>query len=115
MENRILEILLELQNNLSELQNNLSELQNDMKTVKADMITENSNILVELQNDMKTVKTDIQEIKETVNRIEESQSEDVIGLLKATKKKTDFEADYINNRITEMDKRLFQLEKRIEN
>lgn len=86
MENRILEILLELQNNLSEL-----------------------------QNDMKTVKTDIQEIKETVNRIEESQSEDVIGLLKATKKKTDFEADYINNRITEMDKRLFQLEKRIEN
>ncbi|MED4351000.1 hypothetical protein P9265_01450 [Schinkia azotoformans] len=115
MEKRILEILLELQNDMKTLQDDmktvkteiLPELQIDMKTVSTDVS--------ELQKDMKPVKANIQEIKETVNRIEVSQTEDVIGLLKQTKKKTDFEADYINNRITEMDKRLFQLEKRIEN
>lgn len=65
-------------------------------------------ILLELQKDMK-------EVKETVNRIEASQTEDVIGLLKVQKKKTDFEVEYLNNRITEMDKRIFNVEKRIEN
>lgn len=72
-------------------------------------------ILLELQKDMKEVITDIQEIKGTVNRIEASQTEDVVGMLKVTKKKTDFEVEYLNNRVTEMDKRLFNLEKRIEN
>ena len=72
-------------------------------------------ILLQLQNDMKEVKTDIQEIKGTVNRIEASQTEDVVGMLKVTKKKTDFEIDFLNNKLTEMDKRLFILEKRTEN
>lgn len=72
-------------------------------------------ILLELQKDMKDVKTDIQEIKGTANRIEASQTEDVIGMLKVTKKKTDFEVEYLNNRLTEMDKRLYNIEKRIVN
>ncbi|OIJ20674.1 hypothetical protein BKP45_08505 [Anaerobacillus alkalidiazotrophicus] len=72
-------------------------------------------ILLELQKDMKEVKSDIQEIKGTVNRIVASQTIDVIGMLKVTKKKTDFEVDYLNNKLTEMDKRLFSLEKRVEN
>ncbi|MFN7253484.1 MAG: hypothetical protein ACK4M9_22325 [Anaerobacillus sp.] len=72
-------------------------------------------ILLQLQNDLNEVKTDIQEIKGTVNRIEPSQTEDVVGMLKVTKKKTDFEIDFINNKLTEMDKRLFSLEKRVEN
>ena len=72
-------------------------------------------ILLELQKDMKEVKSDIQEIKGAVNRIESSQTEDVLGMLKVTKKKTDFEVDYLNNKLTEMDKRLFSLEKRVEN
>jgi hypothetical protein len=42
-------------------------------------------ILLQLQNDMKDVKTDIQEIKGIVNRIEASQTEDVVGMLKVTK------------------------------
>jgi hypothetical protein len=70
-----------------------------------------SNVNV-LQKDMKLVKSDIHEIKDTVNRIEVAQNEDVIGLLKITTKKTDFEMDYVNNKLTEMDKRLFILEKR---
>ena len=54
-------------------------------------------------------------VEGTVNRIEGSQTEDVVGMLKVTQKKTDFEVDYLNNKLTEMDKRLFTLEKRIEN
>ncbi|MDZ5472441.1 hypothetical protein SM124_11845 [Bacillus sp. 31A1R] len=86
MDKQILEVLL--------------ELQKDMKEVKTDI---------------KEVKTEIQEIKGTVNRIEASQTEDVVGMLKVTNKKTEFEVEYLNNRLTEMDKRLFNLEKRIEN
>lgn len=66
------------------------------------------DLLVEMNDRLKRVE-------ETVNRIESSQTEDVVGLLKMTKKKTDLEVDYLNNRVTEMDKRLFILEKRIEN
>ena len=100
MEKQILEIL-------KELQSGINELQTDMKEVKTD--------LVEVKTDMVEVKSDIREIKGTVNRIETAQAEDVVGILKMTKKKTDFEVDYINNRLTEMDKRLFNVEKRIEN
>jgi hypothetical protein len=66
------------------------------------------DLLVEMNDRLKRVE-------ETVNRIESSQTEDVVGLLKVTKKKTDLEVDYLNNRVTELDKRLFILEKRIEN
>jgi hypothetical protein len=54
-------------------------------------------------------------VYETVIRIETSQTEYVMGLLKLQKKRVDFEVDYINNKLTEMDKRLFNLEKGVEN
>jgi hypothetical protein len=54
-------------------------------------------------------------VYETVKRIESSQNEDVISLLKLQKKTVDFEVDYVNNKLTEMDKRIFNLEKRVEN
>lgn len=54
-------------------------------------------------------------VYETVKRIEISQTEDVMGLLKLQKKRVDFEVEYINNKLTEMDKRLFNLEKSVEN
>ena len=66
------------------------------------------DLLVEMNDRLKRVE-------ETVNKIESSQTEDVVGMLKVTKKKTDFEVDYMNNRLTDMDKRLFNLEKRFEN
>lgn len=92
---------------LKELQTGLKEVQTDIKEVKTDIRV--------LQTDMEDVKSDIKEIKGTVNRIETAQAEDVVGILKVSKKKTDFEVEYINNRLTEMDKRLFHIEKRIEN
>jgi hypothetical protein len=53
------------------------------------------DLLVEMNERLKRVE-------ETVNRIEASQTEDVVGMLKVTKKKTDFEVDYLNNRLTEI-------------
>jgi hypothetical protein len=85
---------------------------NEMEEKMLDILVEIQKNVNLLQMDMKVVKSDIHEIKNTVNRIEVAQNEDVIGLLKITKKKTDFEMDYVNNKLTEMDKRLFILEKR---
>lgn len=64
---------------------------------------------------MEEMNERLKRVEGTVNRIEASQTEDVVGMLKVTKKKTDFEVDYLNNKLTEMDKRLFSLEKRVEN
>ncbi|WP_209121698.1 hypothetical protein [Alkalihalobacillus sp. BA299] len=109
MEKRILEILLELQKGMKEVKSDIQEIKDvGLKEVKSD-IQEIKDV------GLKEVKTDIQEIKDVVTRIETSQIEDVVGMLKVTKKKTDFEFDYLNNKLTEIDKRLFSLEKRVEN
>ncbi|QOY35352.2 hypothetical protein AWH56_022100 [Anaerobacillus isosaccharinicus] len=68
-----------------------------------------------MQSNIEEMNERLKRVEGTVNRIEASQTEDVVGMLKVTKKKTDFEVDYLNNKLTEMDKRLFSLEKRIEN
>ncbi len=72
-------------------------------------------MLVKMQSNIEEINERLKRVEGTVNRIEASQTEDVVGMLKVTKKKTDFEVDYLNNKLTEMDKRLFSLEKRIEN
>lgn len=72
-------------------------------------------LLVKMQSSNEEMNERLKRVEGTVNRIEASQSEDVVGMLKLTKKKTDFEVDYLNNKLTEMDKRLFSLEKRVEN
>ncbi|CAM3791114.1 hypothetical protein CYOC110262_22325 [Cytobacillus oceanisediminis] len=68
-----------------------------------------------VESQLKGIDTRLIRVEDTVNRIEASQAEDVISMLKLQKKKTDFEVEYLNNRITEMDKRLFNIEKSIEN
>ncbi|MEH7885177.1 hypothetical protein V7654_12760 [Bacillus sp. JJ1609] len=100
MDKQILEILMDLQKGLTVVSNDLTGVKNDLAGV---------------QKDLKDVKIDIHEIKETVNRIEVSQTEDVIGILKVNKKKTDLEVDYLNSRLTEMDKRIYILEKNMHN
>ena len=93
MEEKILEILM--------------IMEKDLKEVKTD--------IQEVKTDIQEVKTDIKEVKETVNRIENTQNEDVIAILKVNKKRTDFEVDYLNNRMTEMGKRIYTLEKNMQN
>lgn len=65
MENKILEVLLELQKDIKEVKNELA----DVKTKLED------------------VQTELSDVKETVHRIELTQNEDVIALLKVTTKK----------------------------
>ena len=93
MEKQIFDMLVKMQSSMEKMQGNIGGMQGSM---------------VEMNDRLKRVEV-------TVNRIEASQAEDVVGMLKVTKKKSDFEVDYLNNRLTEMDKRLFNIEKRIEN
>ena len=58
-------------------------------------------ILVKMQASIEEVNERLKRVEGTVNRIEASQTEDVVGMLNVTKKKTDFEVDYLNNKLTE--------------
>lgn len=109
MEKQILNVLLEVQKNINNLQKDMNGLQKDMNGLQKNMngLQKDMNAL---QKDMRNVKTDVTDIKETVTRIETSQTEDVIALLKLINKKTDDDFHYLNNRITQNDKRLFILE-----
>lgn len=62
-------------------------------------------MLVNMQSSMGEMNERLKRVEGTVNRIEDSQTEDVVGMLKVTKKKTEFEVDYLNTKLTEMDKR----------
>jgi hypothetical protein len=70
------------------------------------------NDVENVRQSLKEVQVDIQEVKVTVDRIKTPQPEDIIGILKVNTKKTVFEFDYLNNRLTEMDKRIYALENR---
>jgi hypothetical protein len=67
------------------------------------------NNVENVQQSLKEVQVDIQEVKVTVDRIKTPHTEDIIGILKVNTKKTVFEFDYLNNRLTEMDKRIYAL------
>jgi polyhydroxyalkanoate synthesis regulator phasin len=68
----------------------------------------------EIRNELNETRTDVKDIKETVNRIEATQTEDVISMLKVTNKNSETDFDYLNTRITNIDKRVFNLENRAE-
>jgi hypothetical protein len=48
-------------------------------------------ILVKIESSMEELNERLKRVEGTVNRIETAQTEDVVGMLKATSKKTDFE------------------------
>ncbi|MGG1629593.1 hypothetical protein [Rossellomorea sp. NRS-1567] len=79
--------------------NMLSDIQQNMK---------------EFDRNLKEFGSDLKEIKETVNRIEVSQTEDVIALLKVGNQRSETDFHYLNTRITDIDKRVFTLENRAE-
>lgn len=79
--------------------NMLSDIQQNMK---------------EFDRNLKEFGSDLKEIKETVNRIEVSQTEDVIALLKVGNQRSETDFDYLNTRLTDIDKRVFTLENRSE-
>ncbi|WRP07379.1 hypothetical protein U9J35_04210 [Rossellomorea aquimaris] len=79
--------------------NMLSDIQQNMK---------------EFDRNLKEFGSDLKEIKETVNRIETSQTEDVITKLKVGNQRSETDFHYLNTRITDIDKRVFILENRSE-
>lgn len=107
MEMQILEILKDVQKDLKEVKTDVHVLKTDVSELKTDVHV--------LKTDVDVLKVNLQKVQATVDRIEVAQTEDVIGILKVSKKKTDFEVDYLNNRLTEMDKRIYVLEKTIQN
>ena len=89
-------------------------VKSDLVGVKNDL-TGVKNDITGVQKDLRGVKRDIQGIKETVNRIEIFQTDYIIGMLNENKKKSDFEIDYLNDRLNTMEKRIFNLEKNSQN
>lgn len=66
------------------------------------------NLLIEMNERLKRVEG-------AVNKIDTSKTENVVGNSKMRKNTLDFELEYLNNRITELDKRVFKFERQVEN
>ncbi|MDT9027249.1 hypothetical protein [Rossellomorea yichunensis] len=127
MEKQMVEILLDLQKEFKEfrgelqetkldvrnIRNDLRETQSDVKNISNDLKETQSDVK-DISNDLKETQSDVKDIKETVKRIETSQTDDVVALLKVTKQNAESEFLYLNKRLTEIDKRVFNLESRVE-
>jgi chromosome segregation ATPase len=134
MEKQILEILLDLRGEMKEVRTDMKEFRRDLKTTQADVRSIRSDLketqadvrsihsdlketkvdVCSIRSDLKTTQADVKDIKGTVNRIETSQTEDVIAMSKGTKQHTESEFHYLNTRLTDIDKRVFNLENRVE-
>jgi polyhydroxyalkanoate synthesis regulator phasin len=86
-------------NMLSDIQQNMKEFDRNMKKI---------------DGNMKEFGNDLKEIKETVNRIETSQTGDIVAMLKVGNQRSETDFHYLNTRITDIDKRVFTLENRAE-
>ena len=113
MEKQIINMLSDIQQNMKVFDQNLKELDRNMKGLDGRMQGLESNVRG-VEGKMKEFRSDLKEIKETVNRIEVSQTEDVIALLKVGNQRSETDFHYLNTRITDIDKRVFTLENRDE-
>lgn len=120
MEKQILDLLVNMNERQQRMEDRLESIdENQQKTDgRLGSIDERQQRMEErlelMDGRQEKMEDKLVQVYDTVNRIETSQTEDVIGLLKLQKKRVDFEVDYINNKLTEMDKRLFNIEKRVE-
>ncbi|MFI8578258.1 hypothetical protein ACIGEL_21585 [Rossellomorea aquimaris] len=113
MEKQIINMLSDIQQNMKVFDQNLKELDRNMKGLDGRMQGLESNVRG-VEGNMKEFGSDLKEIKETVNRIEVSQTEGVIALLKVGNQRSETDFHYLNTRITDIDKRVFTLENRAE-
>ncbi|MGD6846594.1 hypothetical protein [Rossellomorea aquimaris] len=113
MEKQMVEILLDLQKEFKEFRGELQETKLDVRNIRNDLRETQSDVK-NISNDLKETQSDVKDIKETVKRIETSQTDDVVALLKVTKQNAESEFLYLNKRLTEIDKRVFNLESRVE-
>lgn len=71
--------------------------------------------VAEIQNDQKEMKLDLRELKLEVNKINFTQSGDVIGLLNTIVDKRKSDSSYVDKRMESFERRLFDLEDRLNN
>lgn len=112
MEKQILELLLDLKGEMKEFRSELHTFQSEVRNIRSDLKETQADVR-KISSDLKTTQNDVKEIKETVNRIEALQTEDVIAMLKVTRQSIESEFHYTNTRMTDMDKRVFNLENRV--
>ena len=113
MEKQILELLFDLKGEMKEFRSELQTFQADVRNISADLKETQADVR-NISSDLRTTQDDVKEIKETVNRIEVSQTEDVITILKVTRQSIESEFHYTNTRMTDLDKRVFNLENQVE-
>ncbi|RDI36431.1 hypothetical protein [Falsibacillus pallidus] len=127
MEKQIIGMLAEIQSEMkafqrqmNEVQSEMKEFQSELKETRADVnsiqsdLKETKSAVKKLSEDSSITQRDIKDIKQTVHRIETAQTEDVIAMLKVTSKNSESDFHYLNTRITNIDKRVFNLETRTE-
>jgi polyhydroxyalkanoate synthesis regulator phasin len=85
-----------------------------LKEVKK-MDEQTMNKLSEIEGNMKEFGRDIKEIKEAVQKFQAKQIKDVPDSSEETNKLSDTDFQYLNMRITEIERRVFALENRAEN
>lgn len=140
MEKQILELLLDLKGEMKEFRSELHTFQSEVRNIRSDLketqadvrkissdlkdtqadvrmissdLKETQGEVRKISSDLKTTQNDVKEIKETVNRIEALQTEDVIAMLKVMRQSIESEFHYTNSRMTDRDKRVFNLENRV--
>ncbi|PFA62957.1 hypothetical protein CN378_18115 [Bacillus sp. AFS015802] len=113
MEKQIVNLLSDIQQNIKELDSNMKAFDGKLKGFEGKLKELDSN-MKEFDGKLKEFGNDLKEVKETVNRIETSQTKDVIALLKAGSQRSETDFHYLNTRITDIDKRVFTLENRAE-
>jgi archaellum component FlaC len=114
MEKQILALLEKMEDRLESIDNNQKKMEDRLESIDNNQ-QKMEDRLGSIGDRQQKMDDKLDSVYETVKRIESSQNEDVISLLKLQKKTVDFEVDYVNNKLTEMDKRIFNLEKRVEN
>lgn len=81
MEQKILDILSQMQQDMRDMKEDISSLKTDVAVLKTDVS--------DLKTDVSDLKTDVSSIKETVERLEVQQAEDVVALLHEINSKTE--------------------------
>jgi chromosome segregation ATPase len=113
MDKQIIGMLTDIQSEMKEFRNELKETRTDVKDIKekVNQIEVNVN---QVEAKVNQIEVNVNQVEATVKRIEATQTEDVIAMLKVTNKNSETDFHYLNTRITNIDKRVFNLENRAE-
>ncbi|WEK53918.1 MAG: hypothetical protein P0Y55_15330 [Candidatus Cohnella colombiensis] len=106
---QILTTLGSMQDDIKEIKTDVAELKADVAELKADVAELKADV-AKLKTDVSGLQMDMVSVKASLNRIETSQTEDVVAILKRIDQRTG-ERDYEN---LALNKRVFRLEGEVE-